>query len=83
MLVCPIGTAHHAMTVVITVTGKTAITAAFVTAIIAKSVHRIAVFAKKHYASAVAANVRTVKNWSARIVLVNAKNAKSYVVKNV
>ena len=71
------------MTVDIPVAEKTAIIAAFATGIIVKSVHRIVVFAMKHYVSVAAVNVHIVKNWFARIVLVNAKNAKSYVVKNV
>ena len=83
MLVCPIGTAHLAMTVDIPVIGNTAITAAFVTGITVKSVHRIVVFAMKHYVSVVVVNVHIVKNSSAQIVLVNVKNAKSYVAKNV
>ena len=71
------------MIAVIPVIEKTAITVAFVIRIIAKSVHHIAVFVMKHYVSVVVVNVRIVKNWYVRIVLVNAKNAKRDVVKNV
>jgi len=54
--------AHHAMTVVIPVIGITAITVAFATGIIVRSVHHIAVFAMKHYVLGVVGNVRIVKN---------------------
>ena len=71
------------MTVDITVTETIAITAAFVTGIIVKSVHRIVVFAKKHYVSAVVVNARIVKNWFVQTALAHAVNVMISVVKNV
>ena len=71
------------MIVATPVTEKTAITAAFATAIIAKSVRRIVASAMKLCAWAAVVNVHIVRNWSARTALVHAANVKISVVKTV